>query len=217
MRRLVCVGEGHGELEAVPRLCEAVRRYVGAEDWRIDPEIVRLKRPDFVGAAVGKQKGTTRCNPRGIARAVELARRRPSGADAVIFLCDADDDCAADWAKSLGAVATHGVATAGVMAVREYESWLLWNIEESVRHAHGLVDPEAKRDAKKAMRRIVGSYSPTTHQLKFTRELDVPRVRARSKSFDKFVRSLATLFGVEPPPRPAAAVAPTRPGRRRRD
>jgi hypothetical protein len=107
-----------------------------------------------------------------------------------------------------------GLGVGAVMAVREYEGWLLWNIDDAVLQANGIPDPESKRDAKGALRRIVRGYSPTTHQLELTRQLDVSRVRDRSRSFDKLVRTLATLFGVAADPRSTATKTTARKRRR---
>lgn len=199
MKRLVCVGEGHGEVSALPRLCHAIRSYLGADEWSVDPDCIRLKRADFVGPSLGARR-TTRCNVTALTRAVELARRRP-GASAVILVCDADDDCAAEWSASLSALRRFALPVGGVMAVREYEAWLLWNLEPRVLRENAVPDPESKRDAKGALRRVLGAYAPTTHQLELTRKIDVPRVRAASKSFDKLVRAVAAILGVEAPPR----------------
>ncbi len=103
------------------------------------------------------------------------------------------------------------------MAVREYESWLLWNVDDDKLKERGVTDPEQKRDAKGAMKLVVPGYAPTTHQLELTRKLDVDRVRCRSRSFDKLVRSLATLFGVTAPNRKSLPpIVQPRPRRNRR-
>lgn len=196
-KRLVCVVEGKGEVEAVPLLCVRIFHFLGAWDWMVDQDPVRQPRGKLV--TVDRQRGSGRCNEEGIRRAVDLARRRP--ADGVIVLCDADDDCAAAWGPVATTASTQVCASVAIMAVREYEAWLLLSFSDEERTAAHVRDPERIRDAKGEVRKLVPAYSPTTHQLDLTRKLDVARVRAQSDSFDKLVRSLAGLAGVTPPAR----------------
>jgi hypothetical protein len=196
VNRLVCVGEGHGEVSALPRLCHAIRDYLGAWSWLVDPIAIRVPRSELV---VTRQAGRpTVCNAAGVARVVELARRRP--AKAVLVTCDSDDDCPAQWAASLDGVRTVAVGVGAVMIVREYETWLLWNQRQATLAAHGISNPESRRDAKGLLERVVEGYTPSTHQLELTRSIDVGHVRARSQSFDKLVRVLALVFSVSVPP-----------------
>lgn len=214
MKRLVCVGEGHGEVKALPRLCHDIRRYLGATEWAVDPEIVRLPRSDFVAPSFGSRRNTM-CNPVALGRGIQLAQRRPAPANAVLIVCDADDDCAVAWARSVQSLQPYGVEVAGVMAVREYEAWLLSNIDERALRDAGIVDPETRRNAKGALARVIPGYAPTTHQLDLTLRVDIDRVRARSKSFDKLVRTVAALFDITAPDRRPISTPPPVHRRRR--
>ncbi len=214
MKRLTCIGEGHGERLALPQLCHSIRKYLGAENWSIDPEIVRINRSDFVAPRLHRRAPTV-CNRRGLERAVALARRRPKPADAVLVLCDADDDCVAEWVKSVHNLPWREIPVIPVMAMREFEAWLLWNQDMAALREIGVDDPEAKRDAKGALKGLIPGYAPTTHQLEHVKRLDVAHVRARSRSFDKLVRELAQVFAVTPPPRPAVAPMPVAKANRR--
>ena len=89
-----------------------------------------------------------------------------------------------------------------VMAVREYETWLLHGFSLEELERHGIRNVETRRGAKELLRRVIRNYQPTTHQMACTKAMDLDRVRARSDSFDKLVRALGTLFGVSTPPRP---------------
>jgi hypothetical protein len=80
-----------------------------------------------------------------------------------------------------------------VMAVREFETWLLLSLPAHALRAAGVKNPESKRDAKGALARIVDGYKPTTHQLELTRRIDIAALRERSRSFDKFVRSVLAV------------------------
>jgi hypothetical protein len=199
MKRLVCIVEGKGEVAAIPSLCVRIlQQHLGVEGWIVDRDPIRQPRSKLVDERVRSPRRP--CNGEGMRNAVALARTR--SADAVLVLCDADDDCPAIWGpdalKQLVAP-TRGVA---VMAQREYEAWLLLSYTEQQRKAAGVRDPELTRDAKGELRKLFRDYSPARDQLKATRSLDISRVRARSDSFDKLVRAIGSLCGVKPPSRP---------------
>lgn len=192
VKRLVCVVEGHGEVEAVPALCAKVRDYLSAWLWIVDPSPVRQPRSCLVDQSV--RSPHRRASER-LGRAVELALTRP--ADAVLILCDADDDCAATWGPSAESVVSARVAAAAVMVVREYEAWLLASVhKESVLGGRAIEDI---RDAKRRLGVVRAGYKPTVHQLELTQEVDVPLLRGLSASFDKLVRSLVQVFDVSDP------------------
>lgn len=197
MKRLVCIVEGQGEVVAVPNLCARIIQYLRVEQWIVDPMPIRQPRARLVDERTKSPRRP--CNTDGIRRAVALAHARP--ADAVLVLCDADDDCPAVWAPDALKLLTAPVPGAAVMAQREYEAWLLASYPEEQWKAEKVRDPERIRDAKGELRKLIPGYLPTVHQLAATRRLDIPRVRARSDSFDKLVRSLGSLCGVAPPPR----------------
>lgn len=140
-----------------------------------------------------------RCREEGVTRALALARTRKP--DAVLLLCDEDDDCAAVWGPDATRVMGRVVpGAAAVMAVREYETWLLLTRDDKALSAAGIHQPDRVRDAKKSLSALVPGYLPTTHQLSETRGIDVAFLRTRSKSFDKLVRSIAALCGAPASP-----------------
>jgi hypothetical protein len=196
---LVCVVEGKGDRMAMPNLCSRIRDYLQAWDWFVDPDPVRQDRGRLVDMRLpGPRRPALRW---GLERAVLLAAARP--ASGVLVVCDEDDDCAGEWGPSADQIIAplaHGCA---VMIVREYETWLLHSAAGAAERARGSASIESKRDAKAAMRRIVPGYKPTTHQLRETQKLNIPTVWAASDSFDKLMRSLARIFDVTLPRRPA--------------
>ena len=196
-RRLVCVVEGKGEVKALPNLCARVRDYLEAWDWIVDPEPIRQPRSMLVDERLPSPSRPCRADSAG--RAVRLALARP--ADAVLLTCDADDDCPATWGPSAKAVVTRIVPGDAVMAVREYEGWLLYAFGDDALAAARIANPARIRGAKEKLRRLVPGYKPTTHQLEITRKIDIGRLRRASDSFDKLVRSLAAIFGVAAPER----------------
>lgn len=208
MKRLVCVVEGKGDVEAIPTLCSRVLHWLGASSWVVDKQAIRQPRTKLVDGAV---KGPAKpCKAAEMTRILALATAREP--DAVLVLCDADDECPGAWATSVPPTTHHGSPVAAVMAVREYEAWLLWNLTgETLAHI-GIKDPERIRDAKGAMARADTTYQPTIHQLPRTRALDIARVASGSRSFRKLVRELARLAGIAAPAAATEKSAKPEPG-----
>ena len=199
-KRLVCVVEGHGEVEAVPALCAKIKDYLVAWTWIVDPQPIRQPRSSLVD-----EVGTSPlrlAQREGLERVLGLAAKRP--ADGVLVLCDADDDCAATWGPSAQAIVSSRVRGATVMVVREYEAWLLASAYG--RASLGGRPIDQIRDAKKRMTTVKAGYKPTVHQLELTQTIDVAKLRELSASFDKLVRSLAKIFDAVDP-RPSAAAS----------
>lgn len=124
MKRLVCVVEGKGDVRAAPRLCARVlHSLLGVADWHVDEEPIRHPRSKLVDETVRPPHRTA--NAHGIARVMQIAKARPNSR-AILLIVDGDDDCAAVWGPSAASVARAEWPIAdAVMAVREYESWLL--------------------------------------------------------------------------------------------
>ncbi len=200
MKRLVCIVEGEGEVNAIPNLCARVLAHLGVAGWVVDPEPIRRKRSARVDARLPKPRRPCRENE--IIKAMTLALRRPRPANAVLLLCDEDEDCAAVWGPDATRTMNRLGAGIAVMAVHEYESWLLLNRSDEELRAAGVAVPVTGRGAKSAMRKLVPDYSPTIHQLQGTRHINIAFLRERSPSFDKLVRSIAALCGSPEPSRP---------------
>lgn len=193
-KRLVCIVEGQGEVIAVPGLCSRIRDYLRAYSWFVDSNPIRIPR----GQLVRSDNETGDPVPtEGIRRAVTLATRRP--ADAVLLLCDADDDCAARWGPAATRVIRGTLSGAAVMAAREYEAWLLCSMLNAA--SIGSTDISDIRGAKERLARLYKGYKPTLHQYKLTQKLNLESMRHLSQSFEKLVRSLAALFEVPLPPK----------------
>jgi hypothetical protein len=198
MKHLVCIVEGRGEVQAVPKLCARLLAHLGVKGWYVDENPIRRSRAELVDERVSSPYRP--CRPEQLGRALLQARSRSP--NAILVLCDADDDCAGTWGPNASAflVQSTKVPGAAVMAEREYETWLLAGlVEESAWKSS-----RGRRDAKGALRHSIPGYKPTTHQLICTQQLDLARAWARSDSFDKLVRSLAKLCGVTCPPRPVS-------------
>ena len=213
--RIVCIVEGHGENLAAPVLCSRVLRgLLAVEGWYVERDAIRWSRSKIVDESVASPRRPA--HTRELSRALALAAARsPKG---VLLLCDADDDCPASFGRPMPTSVPAGrlaIPVRGVMASREYESWLLWARPDAEREKARAADPErAPRDAKKALAALVPGYSPTSHQELLTRAADLGAIWARSDSFDKLVRSIATLVGAAPPKRPTVKTPPPPRGKR---
>lgn len=196
-KRLVCVVEGSGEVAAVPNLCSRVADYlrVSKASWIVDPVPIRQSRSAFVDEQAPKPPRPPREDT--IKRAVELALIRP--ANAVVLVCDSDDDCAAYWGPAATKLISDRCVGGAAMIVREYEAWLLCSELSSKTLSDRPI--EEIRDAKGRLKALVPGYKPTVHQLELTRKIEIERLRTLSDSFDKFVRTLAGIFDAPCPMR----------------
>jgi hypothetical protein len=202
-KRILCVSEGHGEVTALPRLVSRVLYgylRVSAPSWTVVKEAMRTSRAKLVNESV---KSPNRVFLRTeFERLVKIARTQDPEPSALLIVCDADDDCPATWGSSIAATPPFAMQTSGVMAAREFESWVLWTYPDSIRKSVKASDPEkSPRDAKKALAKLIGEYSPVTGQDNAVGLIDVATVRSRSDSFDKLVRTIAAITGATLPPR----------------
>jgi hypothetical protein len=107
------------------------------------------------------------------------------------------------WADSVASTQGRPTPTAAVMGVREFEAWLLWGHSDAELAKVKASDPDRIRNAKGKLEKLVSGYEPTTHQLEQTRQIDIQRLRKRSRSFDKLVRTLGGLCEIPVPHRPS--------------
>jgi Domain of unknown function (DUF4276) len=188
VRRLVCVVEGHGEVLAMPALCYRILQHLKIDGWLVDANPIRQPRSQLVDESIASPNRP--CLLRGVDRVVALAHARP--ASAIVVLCDSDNDCAATWAADLQARAYAAVPLRAVMAVREFESWLVAN-ESKARQSLGSRSAESVSDPKGVLKRAIGEYSPSLDQLPLSRRVDIDLTRTACRSFDKLVRSIEEI------------------------
>src|SRR5687767_7263017 len=96
-RRLVCIVEGKGEVQALPNLCARILVSLSAHQWFVDKDPIRRPRSQLVDERV-KSPGRP-CREDGVHKALEQAAARHP--DAILVTCDADDDCPGSWAASI--------------------------------------------------------------------------------------------------------------------
>jgi hypothetical protein len=194
--KLVCIVEGHGEVDAVPVL---VRRLAQT----MQPDLaLQIEQP----LRVPRNRLT---KPRELERAVELAGRRVGPDGAVLLILDSDDECPASLAPSLltrAREARSDLAIGVVLAKREFEAWFL-AAADSLRGKRGLAsgltapdDPESIRGAKEWLtaRMAPGRrYVETLDQAALAAIFDLELAR-RAPSFDKLYRQIAALINPGP-------------------
>lgn len=169
MQRLVCIVEGQGDVQAVPRLCARVLNALGASGWYVDEDPIRRPRSQLVDERVASPSRP--CREEGLRKALAIAEaRRPA---AILVLCDSDDDCPGVWASSIEA------------------------LDEADLTRIKATNPERVRDAKGKLERLVPGYMPTLHQQQLIQRVNVGRLRRLSRSFAKLVRTLSLICKVE--------------------
>jgi hypothetical protein len=185
-KRIACVVEGHGEVEAVPII---IRRIAA-----------QLEPPTEVRIDATIRTPKSRLVKQGeLERAVEFAARKTSGQGGILIVLDSDDDCPAQLGPALldrAQGARPDLPVAVVLAKREFESWFV-AAAESLSTQVGLppgldapADPEAIRGAKEWLTaRMQGNrvYSSTLDQPAIARFFNL-EMAMRSDSFDKFYR-----------------------------
>jgi hypothetical protein len=192
-RRLGLIVEGKGEVKALPVL---VRRILTANFPEVEldlPEPFLLKR-----GLMTKQEE--------LSRAVEAMARTVGPGEPVLIVLDADTDSGCLLAPKILEMATlarNDRLVGVVVAVREYEAWLLaglaplagrFGLEPSL---PGVENAESLPNPKAWLRRHMAVYSETVDQAILTRHFDISLAQ-RSYSFDKLVRELTRILQLDP-------------------
>ncbi len=216
MKGLVLLGEGHGEVHALPIL---IRRLLEQRQTRgefyVDPHVIR----DGPSHLVKWDKGAGKPDCSGWVKRIELAvRTRDVGAilavydgDAATFPAGSNDAfCAMTAARLMAAAATSAGAgkmfsLSVVFACKEYETWIVAGIESLAgrRLPDGrLIIPagttfppgEPETHSKAWLLRNCPSYRPRRDQASLTELLDLNVVRAKKlRSFQRLENSLDQL------------------------
>lgn len=199
------VVEGHGELRAVPAMLEKWLKRRNFRNFRVATRTIRTP-------GSGAIKAPARTDRRvGVERWVELAR--DEGADAILVIVDADEDClparpagVPGLGPSLRAraeAAAGGVPVAVVVANREFESWLL--AHERPFRRYGLLPPpggpgvpfdvDTVPNAKAMFRAALGAdYEPRRDQAAFASRMSFSKAAmSRSRSLRKLDKELMAL------------------------
>jgi len=216
MKRLVLLGEGHGEVSALPILVtKLLREKSGSDPLHLDREVIRTNPNRLVKwDKANKQPDFSEC----VAKVTLAARRPKVGGVLAVFDGDAkrfpagavNDFCAATAAKMMAAAAWQ--AGAGklfslcvVFACSEYESWLVGGAESFAGRAlndgrillptHAKL-PSADHESrgKRWLEQNCVSYRPTRDQRALTELLDLQCVRDKKlRSFERLEHAIEQL------------------------
>ncbi len=189
---IACIVEGHGEVQALPRLLHRIASSVDPGTQLILPTPYRINRSRLVRAET-------------LEDVVRTQGDRVTGAGGVLVLIDADDDCPAELGPELltrARAARPDRKVAVVLAKREFEAWFL-AAGSSLAGRRGLPDefesppdPETVRDAKGRLgsRNPHRPYRPTSDQAALANIFDMKVAREKAPSFDKFWREAERLI-----------------------
>lgn len=188
--KIASIVEGHGEVKAMRPLIEATLAQTrpGLVVEVLQP--FRVKRQKVV------QSGE-------IERHVEFLSGRVGESGGILIVLDADDDCAATVGPQLlqrARAARPDRRVSVVFAVQEYEAWFLASME-SLRGHRGIPEnaigpdhPDEVRSPKGKIDELTGGiYQETIDQPALSARISTSAARAKSPSFDKFVRELLSL------------------------
>lgn len=216
MKRLVLLGEGHGEVSALPILARRLVQEKGADDVLfVDHQVVRSH---DAASLIRCPRGANACQCDVWLRHLAVAARRQDvGGVLAIFDGDAKSFpagsgtafCAktaaqlmASKAREVGAGATFSLAI--VFACVEFETWLVAGIESLSRcatgnrfAAKGLVFPagDPETHGKGWLQAHMPSYNPARDQADLTRQIDLNEVRQRDlRSFRRLEHALDQLI-----------------------
>jgi hypothetical protein len=191
--KLGTVVTGYGEVKAIPLLLRRVAATLGVHSVEVQ---MPFRLPE---GKLYKDKE--------LERAVRFVSALVEPGGGVLILLDADadgHDCPATEAPILLEKARRAAPRARVevvMAKREYESWFLAAASSIAGKRtlpvtlEGPPDPEEIRNAKGWLaERMANGYSETVDQPALSAVFDIELAKARSRSFDKFVRSVAALI-----------------------
>ena len=189
MRQIVPIVEGHGELRAMPIL---IRRVLEAQGILTGVQVLK---------AIRERRGTL-LRQGGVERLAQAARRKARSEARVLVVLDADDDCAATLGPQLQSRLERELGSrdgAAVLAVREYENWLISHaagLSRDPRQHQAAGNPESVLDTKRWLndrRTAKHRYDPVKDQARLTELVDLQVVRERCPSFDKFWREVERL------------------------
>jgi len=181
--------EGHGEIEALPRLIRRIyEQYLPDTTPIINPPI-RIKAGSFLNDGAYFQKY------------VQMAAAKAAQSDGeVLILLDCEDGCPAILGPDLltrAMAVRQDVPYKVALAHREYETWFI-AAAESLRGCAGLpndllppANPEQIRGAKEWLGRHMGQpYDPIIHQAAFTDRFDL----RQAKAVPSFARLVAAIL-----------------------
>jgi len=189
---IVCIVEGHGELESVPLLIRRIGSQLEPPLYPDVPRPIRVSKPALIHKDGELEK------------MIGLAARSVGQHGSILVLIDSDEDCPMDLSRRLheqAVKARSDIPIAVVIAKREFEAWFI-AAAPSLQGTNGLMsplatppDPESISNAKKWLEHHMhtGTYKETTHQARLAAKFDMEQARA-SRSFRKFYKEIVRLL-----------------------
>jgi len=215
MKRLVPFVEGRGDLKALPALLARLVLHLGVDSLFVDTNPFRVQNLGKLfqgGGAEWQRLVTAAVRTRHETGAILLILdgdvRRVSDMRYIERFGD-DHFCAfrvaahlADLAKGSGAGSIVSVAAA--FAMREMESWAVSTIDglaeakpsDELEIPVGIAvpeNPEAMNDAKGWLKKALGKYKPTLHQLELAQRIPIDLAIKRSRSFRRLANAVSQL------------------------
>ena len=181
---VVAIVEGHGEVEAVPKLLNGIWKTANfSKNLRMDEE------PYFVpkGICLGNKESANSRWQSALAWAQSMVREKGSG---VLILMDADAKCCKEFLESRQAKKAcsdikeylKGIMPGFAVAEQGYEFWLVAGLGGGAYQGNPkdwLTDYVKKKG-------IDGKYRKLPHQALLTSEMDIQRAREANPSFNRF-------------------------------
>jgi hypothetical protein len=217
MKRLVVLGEGHGEVPALPILLQRILKEKNDRgSLYLDKDVIRTRSSRLARWDKGKQQPDYSS---WVARVELAASRREIGAVLAVYDGDFSEFpvgsslpfCAATAAKGLAAAARQAGAgnffSLGVVfASPEYETWLVAGAKSFAGRRLGdgrmllpptknIPDKDFESRGKGWLERNCSSYRPMRDQAALTEILDLELVRSRNvRSFTRLEHALDQLM-----------------------
>ena len=191
--KIVVIVEGHGEEESLRPL---VNQIIESNCGLVYPIIMAPYRVSW-GSLVNK--------PDDLERYAEIVLREGGPGSRLLVLLDADGLCPAELGPRLFECLIRRfpkVFVSVTVADHEYESWFVASAESIAEHVGTVLtvqvpdNIEEIRDPKGWLERYVLNrrYRETADQASFSRCINVPLARQRSKSFNRFCIELERLL-----------------------
>ncbi len=217
MKRLVLIGEGHGEVSALPCLALKLLRESNAQQHlAVDPDVIRARNP--LGL-LKWSRDENRADPGLWLHYLRAAVRRPQ-LGGVLALFDGDAQhfpagstapfCAAIAAASMVQAATHVGAgktfsLAVVFACVEFETWIIASVESLAGKTFpdgrpllpaGTIFPGGHPEShgKRWLEKHLPGYRPARDQRALTELVDINLVRAKGlRSFTRLGHAIEEI------------------------
>jgi Domain of unknown function (DUF4276) len=190
MPSIVCIVEGHSEVESVPLLIRRILHNNHIFDFEIEKPL-RNKRNKII-------------KENELERAIQLAEKSRKDPGCIMIILDVDDDCPAELGPPLlerAKKSTH-LPVSVVLANKEFEAWFL-GAKESLRginqikdDANNPEDPEAIRGAKGRLTRNMEDghyYQEILQQPSFVQQMDIDMAKNNCPSFRRFYNEVIRL------------------------